>query len=292
MWILYCMPYPPSPRFSIEWDFSFYRVGGGTRIAGFLLAIATAVLLWIGTWPIAFIRMCWQRLHLQRLNKPGLIAVMVVGSLIFVLGLDLVKEALWDTRQRVNRCVIKFDISRVYSPSNTGPSISPLWASWFAWPCGISSLVCCLELLSAVRVWQFCLLIFAQSLCTGFFFVVQNSQRRSIRAIFTGETAISAVRRPSLQRAYVREVSKQTTILRLQGMHSWISLFIIGIDVKCRVFILWHHYICGRSNSKSNWRAFMGPHANTLPGARPFSGRGIRHVILRGLCAHSATTRC
>ena len=31
-----------------------------------------------------------------------LAAVMVVGALIFVLGLDLVKEALWDTRHRVN----------------------------------------------------------------------------------------------------------------------------------------------------------------------------------------------
>lgn len=28
---------------------------------------------------------------------------MVVGALIFVLGIDLVKEALWDTRHRVNR---------------------------------------------------------------------------------------------------------------------------------------------------------------------------------------------
>ena len=28
---------------------------------------------------------------------------MVVGALIFVLGIDLVKEALWDTRNRVNR---------------------------------------------------------------------------------------------------------------------------------------------------------------------------------------------
>lgn len=27
---------------------------------------------------------------------------MLVGSLIFVLGIDLVKEALWDTRRRVS----------------------------------------------------------------------------------------------------------------------------------------------------------------------------------------------
>ena len=52
----------------------------------------------------------------------------------------------------------------------------------------------------------------------GFFFVVQNSQLRSIRAIHTGDTTMSAVRRPSMQRAYIREVSKQTTILRLQGV--------------------------------------------------------------------------
>ena len=30
-------------------------------------------------------------------------AVMVVGALLFVLGIDLVKEALWDTRHRVSR---------------------------------------------------------------------------------------------------------------------------------------------------------------------------------------------
>jgi len=31
------------------------------------------------------------------------IAVCVVGALIFVLGIDLVTEAIWDTRNRVNR---------------------------------------------------------------------------------------------------------------------------------------------------------------------------------------------
>lgn len=46
---------------------------------------------------------------------------------------------------------------------------------------------------------------------------MQNSQRRSIRTLHTGETAISTVRRPSAHRAYIREVSRQTMILRLQG---------------------------------------------------------------------------
>jgi len=34
----------------------FYRVGGDNRIAGFLLAIANVVLLFLGTRPIAYIR--------------------------------------------------------------------------------------------------------------------------------------------------------------------------------------------------------------------------------------------
>lgn len=54
--------------------------------------------------------------------------------------------------------------------------------------------------------------------CLGFFFVVQNSQLKSIRAMYTGDLVMSAVRRPSLQRAYIQEVAKQTMVLRLQGI--------------------------------------------------------------------------
>jgi hypothetical protein len=47
-------PYSMSPN--RDRSFSFYRVGGDTRISGFLLAIATAILLVIGTGPIAYLR--------------------------------------------------------------------------------------------------------------------------------------------------------------------------------------------------------------------------------------------
>ncbi|KAI0795819.1 sulfate transporter family-domain-containing protein [Abortiporus biennis] len=143
----------------------FYRVGGDTRISGFMLAGATAVLLFIGTGPIAFL------------------PVMVVGALIFVLGIDLVKEALWDTRHRVNR-----------------------WEY-----VTIASIMICMT------VWDFVVGVLFGIVTSCFFFVVQNSQRRSIRALHTGETVMSTVRRPAAHRAYIREVSKQTTILRLQG---------------------------------------------------------------------------
>ena len=51
----------------------------------------------------------------------------------------------------------------------------------------------------------------------GLFFVVQNSQRHSIRVMHTGEATLSTVRRPNAHREYLREVSQQTTVMHLQG---------------------------------------------------------------------------
>ncbi|KAG1772473.1 sulfate transporter family-domain-containing protein [Suillus placidus] len=143
----------------------FYRVGGGTRIAGFLLAVATFILLMIGTGPIAYI------------------PVMVVSALIFVLGMDLVKEALWDTRHRVSRM----------------------------------EYITIVSIMVTMTAWDFVIGVLFGIIVSCFFFVVQNSQRRSIRACYAGESAISTVRRPAAHRAYIREVSKQTRVLRLQG---------------------------------------------------------------------------
>ncbi|KAG2346177.1 hypothetical protein BDR05DRAFT_974653 [Suillus weaverae] len=143
----------------------FYRVGGGTRIAGFLLAVATFILLMIGTGPIAYI------------------PVMVVSALIFVLGIDLVKEALWDTRHRVSRM----------------------------------EYITIVSIMVTMTAWDFVIGVLFGIIVSCFFFVVQNSQRRSIRACYAGESAISTVRRPAAHRAYIREVSKQTRVLRLQG---------------------------------------------------------------------------
>jgi hypothetical protein len=50
-------------------------VGGGSRIAGFLLAVATAVLLVIGTGPIAYIRelVFYSKLTLRVFNSSILL---------------------------------------------------------------------------------------------------------------------------------------------------------------------------------------------------------------------------
>lgn len=49
------------------------------------------MLLLIGTTPIGFIRECVYRSSDTLLNRDE-IAIMVVGALIFVLGMDLIKE--------------------------------------------------------------------------------------------------------------------------------------------------------------------------------------------------------
>jgi len=106
-----------------------------------------------------------------------------VGSLIFVLGIDLVKEALWDTRHRVNRL----------------------------------EYVTIASIMIFMTAFDFVVGVLFGIVVSCFFFVVQNSQQKSIRALHTGDTAMSTVRRPSAHRAYLREVSKQTAIVRLQG---------------------------------------------------------------------------
>ncbi|KAL4066573.1 sulfate transporter family-domain-containing protein [Scleroderma citrinum] len=143
----------------------FYRLGGGNRVAGFMLALVTFLLLIIGTAPIAYI------------------PVVVVSTLIIVLGIDLVKEALWDPRHRVTKM----------------------------------EYITIISIMVTMTVWDFVIGVLFGIIVSCLFFVIQNSQRRSIRACYTGDAAMSTVRRPAAHRAYIREVSKQTRILQLQG---------------------------------------------------------------------------
>ncbi|KAG8875939.1 hypothetical protein FRB97_004616 [Tulasnella sp. 331] len=143
----------------------FYRVGGGSRISGLLLAAGTAILLVVGTAPIGFI------------------PIMLVGALIFVLGIDLIKEALWDTRHRTSR----------------------------------SEYVTILAIMVCMSLWDFVTGVLFGIVLACFFFVIQSSRERSIRALYSGSSSSSAVRRPSAHREYLRAVGKQTAIMRLQG---------------------------------------------------------------------------
>ncbi|WVQ82197.1 hypothetical protein IAT38_004325 [Cryptococcus sp. DSM 104549] len=143
----------------------FYRVGGGSRLSGLMLAAATAAVMMIGPAVIA--------------SLP----VMVVGALIFVLGIDLVIEAVWDTRHRVNKM-----------------EYITIWA-----------------ITIGMTVFDFVIGLLFGIILACIFFVVQSSRRRAIRTVFSGATARSTVRRPRWQRAFIHQVGTQTYVMKLQG---------------------------------------------------------------------------
>ncbi|CAE7061708.1 unnamed protein product [Rhizoctonia solani] len=167
----------------------FYRVGGGTRVAGFLLACSSVLLLFIGTGPISYI------------------PVMVVGALIFVLGIDLVKESVWDTRHRVST----------------------------------SEYITIIAIMLCMSVYDFVVGVLFGIVLACFFFVIQNSRRQCIRALYYGDTSMSTVRRPSAHRQYIREVACQTAILRLQGMIFFGSVTYVESTIRQLIDIAnWH----------------------------------------------------
>ncbi|KAG1325361.1 hypothetical protein G6F62_008592 [Rhizopus arrhizus] len=144
----------------------FIRSGGDSRVAGVMLAGATAALWMIGPWIV------------------GYIPIMVVGSLIFHLGLDLLKEALVDTWGAVH-----------YLEYIT-----------------ICVIIACMAVLGFVEG----ILVGIMMACV--FFVVQNARStEAIRVACTGNYMRSAVRRLYRQERYLNEVGGQIQIVKLQN---------------------------------------------------------------------------
>jgi len=108
---------------------------------------------------------------------------MVVGALIFVLGIDLIIESVWDTRHRVNRM----------------------------------EYLTILVIMIGMTVFDFVIGLLLGVILACVFFVVQSSRRLPIRSVFTGATAKSTVRRPRAQRAFIQSVGSQTMVMKLQG---------------------------------------------------------------------------
>lgn len=143
----------------------FYRVGGGSVLSGLMLAGATAVILIAGPGMINYLN------------------VSTVGALIFLLGIDLAKEAVWDTIGRVNR-----------------------WEYLTIW-----------FIIVVMSLADFVIGILAGICVACLFLTVQMSRRKTVRACFDGSIARSTVRRPMVQRKFLEAVGTQTQILKLQG---------------------------------------------------------------------------
>lgn len=143
----------------------FIRSGGNSRVAGVLLAIATTIILFAGTGIIGFI------------------PVMVVGALIFLLGMDLLIESLYDTWGRVN-------------------SLEYLTI---------------LAIIISMAAWDFVFGILVGIILSTFFFVIQASRKTAVRAIFSGIVAKSTVRRHPFQQKFLKQVARQIYVCKLSG---------------------------------------------------------------------------
>ncbi|KAJ1921736.1 hypothetical protein H4219_000469 [Mycoemilia scoparia] len=143
----------------------FIKSGGGSNLAGLMLGFATLAIFFAGPTVIGFI------------------PTMVVGGLIFHLGLELMKEALvdtWDTVSSIEYTTI------------------------------------------VIIVLTMALLGFNQGIFLGIllaciFFIIIYSRRRPIRKSFTGTVARSTVRRVYRQRRFLEEAGHLIHVIRLQG---------------------------------------------------------------------------
>lgn len=161
----------------------FMNTGGDSRLAGFMLAAATFG-LWVAG-PVVI----------------GYVPVMVVGTLIYMLGIDLAMEALVATYGRLNRleyCTIV---------------VISLVMGLYDFVVGI-----------AIGIGLACLV-----------YVVQTSRKTVIRAEFSGEIAESTVRRHPRQRNYLHKVGPQIRVVKLGGYLFFGS--IVKVEKKVRALV-------------------------------------------------------
>ncbi|KAK0926188.1 hypothetical protein LTR57_004439 [Friedmanniomyces endolithicus] len=143
----------------------FMNTGGNSRLAGYLLAAATFG-LWVAG-PVVI----------------GYVPVMVVGTLIYMLGIELAQEALVST------------YGRLYRLEYATIVIIAVMMGVYDFVVGI-----------AVGIGLACLN-----------YVVQTSRREVVSAEFTGAVAESTVRRHPRQRNYLHKAGRQIRVLKLSG---------------------------------------------------------------------------
>lgn len=143
----------------------FYENGGDSRLAGFLLAVATTLTWFAGPGAI------------------GYIPVMIVGILIYLLGIDLMKESLWDTAGKVHKL------------------------EWFM----------IITIAVVMGLYDFVAGIVVGIVLACLLYVLQSSKVSAIRATYTGSIAESTVRRHPVQRKFLRQVGSQILVVKLAG---------------------------------------------------------------------------
>lgn len=158
----------------------FIASGGNSRLAGIMLAIATFGILLAG--PVII----------------GYIPIMVVGALIFLLGIELLEEALVDTWGRLHRL----------------------------------EYLTIIVIVITMGAWDFVIGILVGIILACVNFVVQTSARSAIRATYSGQVATSTVRRHPVQLRFLKDAGRQTYVIKLAGFLFFGT--IVGVENRIR----------------------------------------------------------
>ncbi|KAI2614627.1 sulfate transporter family-domain-containing protein [Hypoxylon fragiforme] len=219
----------------------FMRSGGDSRLAGILLAALTFVVMTIG--PVTI----------------GYIPVMVVGTLIFVLGFELLLDALISPRRKLK----------------------------------LLEYLTIVVIVLTMGIYDFVVGIFVGIILAFVSAIFHASQVSAIRATYTGDQVGSMVRRNPSQHHFLQDVGSQTYVIKLSGFLFFGT--IVGVEEKIRSLIsdnifrehpikylildLWH--VTGIDYSAAE--AFK-----TI--SRLLNGKGV-HLLLSGKDAESRIGR-
>ncbi|KAI0135446.1 sulfate transporter family protein [Daldinia grandis] len=161
----------------------FMRSGGDSRLAGIMLAGLTFGVMTIG--PVII----------------GYIPVMVVGTLIFVLGFELLLDALISPRRKLK----------------------------------LLEYLTIVVIVLTMGIYDFVVGIFVGIILAFVSAILHASQVSAIRATYTGDQIGSMVRRNPSQHRYLREVGSQTYVIKLSGFLFFGT--IVGVEAKIRNLI-------------------------------------------------------
>ncbi|KAI2629816.1 sulfate transporter family protein [Hypoxylon sp. NC1633] len=161
----------------------FMRSGGDSRLAGILLAALTFGVMTIG--PVVI----------------GYIPVMVVGTLIFVLGFELLVDALVSPRRKLK----------------------------------LLEYLTIVVIVLTMGIYDFVVGIFVGIILAFVSAIFHASQVSAIRATYTGDQVGSMVRRNPSQHHYLQEVGSQTFVIKLSGFLFFGT--IVGVEEKIRTLI-------------------------------------------------------
>ncbi|RFU73392.1 sulfate permease [Trichoderma arundinaceum] len=161
----------------------FLRSGGNRRLAGYMLAILTFGVMVIGP------------------SIIGWIPVMMVGTLIFDLGFELLLEAVWLPRKKLRP----------------------------------AEYLTVIMIVLVMGIYDFVVGIGVGILLAFVSLIIQTSRVSAIRASYDGEVVTSTVRRNPSQDTYLQQVGRQIYIMKLTGYLFFGT--VVSVETKIRALL-------------------------------------------------------